>query len=526
MTEESTERRIAAVDLGSNSFHMIIAAIDAQGHIQILDKLRESVRLRGGLDRDKNLTPEVRQRALDCLQRFGERIRAFPSADVAAVGTNTLRQARRARQFLDQAEQALGHPIAVISGSEEARLIYLGVSHTLAEDNDSKRFVMDIGGGSTELIIGRGFTPLHLESLHMGCVSSSVQYFPDGRLDKACWKKALTAARLELMPIQQSYRKIGWDSATGASGTIKAVLRMIQQNELSPYSITLDGMRELQKRMMAAGHLSKLNLPGLIDERKPVIAGGLAILISTFEALEIADMKVSDGALREGLVYDRLDRFQRGDLRAKTVQVLQTRFQIDAEHAAAVRKTAEFLFSECAGAWNLPADSQQCLGWAADLHEMGLAIAHSSYHKHGAYLLRYLDLAGFSTEEQAWLSTLVRTHRRKLSPKLFEGLEDSRLRLATHLSLLLRLAVLMHRSRSGLALPLLQVIPGNRELKLVFAGKASQRPLLFADLEEEKGASEKPGLQAALCAGYALTLRSHSPIQAVFLQLLHAHHDT
>ncbi|PIE00323.1 MAG: exopolyphosphatase [Thiothrix nivea] len=480
------ERKIAAIDLGSNSFHMIVAGVDELGHMRILDKLRESVRLRSGLDENKNLSAEVKERALACLQRFGERIRDFPSADVTAVGTNTLRQTRKARRFLDEAERALGHPVSVISGREEARLIYLGVSHMLAEEDSRQRFVMDIGGGSTELIIGRGFEASHLESLHMGCVSSSQRFFPDGQLEKSCWKQAMTAARLELMPIQRRYRQIGWDSATGASGTIKSVMKMIHQSGLSEYRITLEHMKALKKRMIDAGHISRLDIPGLSDERKPVIAGGLAILLSTFEALEIEEMLVSEGALREGLVYDCIDRLQYGDLRSKTVQALQQRFQIEVEHATTVRRTAEELFDACADDWKLTPELRELLGWAADLHELGLSVSHSSYHKHGAYLLENMDLTGFSSEEQAWLSVLVRTHRRKIPARYYDDLESERFRAAPFMSVILRLAVLLHRSRGEQALELKKIRAGKRELALGFAAEDTKRPLLFADLEEER----------------------------------------
>lgn len=287
---EHKARRLAAIDLGSNSFHMIVVQVDSQGHIVILDRLRESVRLGAGLDSKGNVSKEAQQRALSCLQRFGERLREFASDDVAAVGTNTLRQANNAGEFLQLAEAALGHPIAIISGREEARLIYLGVAHSLAQDQRGKRFVMDIGGGSTELIIGQGFDALHLESLRMGCVSSTQRFFADGNLSKSCWEKALTAAHLELMPIKASYREIGWESATGASGTIRAVKKVIQQVGLAPYGITLDDMQKLRAMLTDAGHIDKVKLPGLSEERKPVFAGGLSILIATFEALKIRRM--------------------------------------------------------------------------------------------------------------------------------------------------------------------------------------------------------------------------------------------
>lgn len=488
-TSEHRPHYIAAVDLGSNSFHMIVVGVDNGGHVRVIDRLREPVRLGSGLDAVGNLSDEAKQRALACLARFGERLRTFPSTDVAAVGTNTLRMARNARRFLDQAEEALGHPISVISGREEARLIYLGVSHSLgaADNMEARRFVMDIGGGSTELIIGQGYEALHTESLRMGCVSSSQNFFPNGLLDKECWKEALTAAHLELMPVKRSYCDIGWEVANGASGTIKAVAKVIQQCGLAPYGITLEHMREVQARMMAAKTLDKLQLPGLSDDRKPVFAGGLAILMGVFEALGISQMFVSDGALREGLVYERINRFQQGDLRNKTVRGLQVRFQIDSRHAQAVRATALALFDTCQEGWALPDDLRDLLGWAADLHELGLSVSHSGYHKHGGYLLDHFDLVGFSTEEQHWLSLLVRTHRRKVFPKLYVGLESRRYQHALYLSVLLRIAVLLHRARSGrMALPLQAAKVGKQELELSFADDDSQRPLLFADLEEEK----------------------------------------
>lgn len=485
---EHKARRLAAIDLGSNSFHMIVVQVDSQGHIVILDRLRESVRLGAGLDSKGNVSKEAQQRALSCLQRFGERLREFASDDVAAVGTNTLRQANNAGEFLQLAEAALGHPIAIISGREEARLIYLGVAHSLAQDQRGKRFVMDIGGGSTELIIGQGFDALHLESLRIGCVSSTQRFFADGNLSKSCWEKALTAAHLELMPIKASYREIGWESATGASGTIRAVKKVIQQVGLAPYGITLDDMQKLRAMLTDAGHIDKVKLPGLSEERKPVFAGGLSILIATFEALKIRRMAVSDGALREGLIYDRLDRYQHVDTRDKTVLSLQQRFQINQWQAEAVRKTAHKLFNRCRDEWKLTDYHDAVLIWSAQLHEVGLAIAHTSYHKHGGYLLENADMPGFSTEEQRWLSVLVRTHRQKLVPKLFEVLDTRHRQAALYLSVILRLSVLLHRSHNEYAprIERIKLAKNRLELKFVENDLAGKRPLLLADLEREK----------------------------------------
>lgn len=485
----ANEQRIAAVDLGSNSFHMIVVSVDSLGNVRVLDRLREPVRLGAGLDELGNLSLEAKLRALACLERFGERLRDFSSTEVAAVGTNTLRMARNARSFLDLAEETLGHSISVISGREEARLIYLGVSHSLSatEDKEARRFVIDIGGGSTELIIGQGYEALHTESLRMGCVSSSRRFFSNGSLERIAWKEALTAAHLELMPIQKTYRDIGWEAANGASGTIKTVEKVIQQAGLANFGITLEHMYEIQARMIAARSIDKLQLAGLSEERKPIFAGGLAILISTFEALQIKRMLVSEGALREGLVYERINRMQQEDLRGKAVLNLQSRFQVDVVHAQAVRKTALALFDACQRAWRLSPELREVLAWAADLHEIGLAVSHSGYHKHGGYLLDNFDLIGFSTREQHWLSLLVRTHRRKIFPPLFEGLEAKRSQQAVYLSVILRLAVLLHRDRSGQAALSIESLEATEQaLDLVFAEHERERPLLFADLDEEK----------------------------------------
>lgn len=485
----ANEQRIAAVDLGSNSFHMIVVSVDSLGNVRVLDRLREPVRLGAGLDELGNLSLEAKLRALACLERFGERLRDFSSTEVAAVGTNTLRMARNARSFLDLAEETLGHSISVISGREEARLIYLGVSHSLSatEDKEARRFVIDIGGGSTELIIGQGYEALHTESLRMGCVSSSRRFFSNGSLERIAWKEALTAAHLELMPIQKTYRDIGWEAANGASGTIKTVEKVIQQAGLANFGITLEHMYEIQARMIAARSIDKLQLAGLSEERKPIFAGGLAILISTFEALQIKRMLVSEGALREGLVYERINRMQQEDLRGKAVLNLQSRFQVDVVHAQAVRKTALALFDACQRTWRLSPEFREVLAWAADLHEIGLAVSHSGYHKHGGYLLDNFDLIGFSTREQHWLSLLVRTHRRKIFPPLFEGLEAKRSQQAVYLSVILRLAVLLHRDRSGQAALSIESLEATEQaLELVFAEHERERPLLFADLDEEK----------------------------------------
>lgn len=490
-TQQSSQH-LAAIDLGSNSFHLIVARIE-DGHIHILDNLKEMVRLGGGLDKKGRLTEEARVRALACLDRFAERVQKLPQGSVAAVGTNTLRLAKNSRQFLQSASEVLGHPISIIGGKEEARLVYLGVSHSLVTEK-GKRLVMDIGGGSTELIIGEGFEPLDLSSLEMGCVSMSRAFFREGNLGKKNWEKANIAAHMELRPVRRHFRKVGWSSATGASGTIKAVGSIVKALGLETYDITLDSLYEIRKRMTAAGHLKNLQLPGLDKDRQPVFAGGLAILIATFEALQIKTMQVSEGALREGLLYERLGRIQSEDTRLKTVSSVQQRFQISQKHARRVSSTSQFLFSACAKAWNLGKEHSEILHWASSLHEIGLAVSLSGYQKHGAYLLEKADLPGFSLAEQDWMSVLVRCHRKKISIKFFTGLPEKDQKTALRLAVLLRLATLLHRSRKDESAVIEKVIAGEDSLTLQFAEfELINHPLQRVSLEQEAKYLKKVG---------------------------------
>lgn len=484
VVKQLAPQHLAAVDLGSNSFHMVVARIE-DGHVHILDNLKEMVRLGAGLDSKGLLSEEARDRALQCLKRFGERVTDLPPGSVAAVGTNTLRQAKNSRHFLTEAREALGHPIAVIAGKEEARLVYLGVSHSLVAE-DGKRFVMDIGGGSTELIIGDNFEPLHLRSLEMGCVSMSRAFFKHGRLQEKNWVKASIGAHLLLRPVRRRFQKVDYHSTTGASGTIKAVGKVVQGLGLESYDITLDSLLNIREKMIAAGHVDDLDLPGLKSDRKPVFAGGLAVLIATFEALKIESMQVSEGALREGLLYERLGRIQSEDTRLKTVSSVQHRFQISQKHARRVSKKANQFLTFCEKEWGIGLEYQEKLHWACSLHEIGLAVSLSGYQKHGAYLLDNADLPGFSYEEQSWMSLLVRCHRKKISNKLFSELPYKDQKIALRLVVLLRLATLLHRSRKEETAVIEKIVPGEHCLTLLFAkDELLNHPLQLASLEQE-----------------------------------------
>ncbi|MGR8918351.1 MAG: exopolyphosphatase [Gammaproteobacteria bacterium] len=486
MTSVSPET-IAAVDLGSNSFHMIVART-AGDEFRVIDRIREVVRLAAGLDADNNLTPKAVNRAIACLEQFGERIRDLPPGAVRIVGTNTLRKARNSWGFIRRAEAALGHPVDIISGHEEARLIYLGVAHGL-DDEAAQRLVMDIGGGSTEFIVGRRFEPAYTESVHLGCVSHSGRFFADGKVTKEAVRAAELAARQELEHFELGLKQLGWQSVIGASGTILAVREIVIEQGWSREGITPESLRSLTDAMLEARHVDKLSLKGLSDERRGVLPGGVAILSAAFEALGIERMLVSDRALREGVLYDLLGRIHQEDVRERTIADLATRYHTDEAQAARVRDTALALLDQVAADWSLPVDeARRMLHWAAAVHEIGLSVSHSQYHKHGAYLLRYHDMPGFSRGEQKRVAALVRGHRRKVPMADLARLPDEHRPTVLKLSILLRLATLLHRRRSEEPLPEIRLTVDAQVLRLAFPeGWLGEHPLTLADLESEAG---------------------------------------
>lgn len=475
---------MAAVDLGSNSFHMIVASL-RDGELTVIDRLREMVRLADGLDDQRRLSREARQRAIDCLARFGQRLRELHSGNVRAVGTNTLRSAANAGDFLAEAEAALGHPIEIISGVEEARLIYLGVSHSVV--GEGRRVVVDIGGGSTEVIVGEQFEPLDMESLYMGCVSMTRRFFADGQITRKRVRKALTAAQMELEPHARRLRRLGWETAIGASGTARALGRVAEAQGWSESGITFESLECLLNDLVKTGSVEKIRLAGLGPERTPVFTGGAIVMHAVFKALGITHMQVSDGALREGLLYDTLGRIRHEDVRDRTVQTLARRFDVDEAQGQRVAVTAAAALNRVADAWSLRDEtSANMLTWAARLHELGLAIAHSQYHKHGAYVIGAADMPGFSRQDQAIVSALVRLHRRKYSAAVTRQLPGNWPCRVKRLSILLRIAVALHRGRSDDPLPAIEWHAGKRSLELVFpAGWLEQHPLTAADLEQE-----------------------------------------
>jgi exopolyphosphatase/guanosine-5'-triphosphate,3'-diphosphate pyrophosphatase len=471
---------VAAVDLGSNSFHLVVARLD-EGRIHVLDRLRERVRLAEGLDARSHLTAEAAERALACLTRFGQRVRELPAGAVRAAGTNTLRQARNSRGFLARARQALGHPIEIIAGREEARLIYLGVAHSVPND-DGRRLVVDIGGGSTECTIGERFDPIATESLFMGCVSYSLRYFPNGVIRRDDFRRAETAAMLELSTFERRFRGLGWKAAYGSSGTALAIAALLGED------ITRKGLKRLRATLCERGSVQKLDLPGLDPERKSVLPGGLAILMAVFKSLEIEAMRPASGALREGLLYDLLGRIQHEDVRERTIRWLAERNGVDLEHAARVERTALYCLNQVAHAWTLDREeAKQYLGWASRLHEIGLEIAHTGYHRHGAYIVENADMPGFSKHEQTLLSVLVHTHRRKLRPEDYAKVPDDKREQIVRSSVVFRIACCLNRSRNTEPLPDYGLDAKRSSLTLRLPKTwLDEHPLTLADLEEER----------------------------------------
>ena len=465
----------------------MVVARYTHGQLVILDRLREMVRLGAGLEADGRLNKEVSARALACLERFGQRLRDMRPDSVRVVGTNVFRRARRKEAFVERAREALGHPIEIVSGIEEARLIYSGVSHTMPA-GPGRRLVCDIGGGSTEIIIGEGLEPLEMESLQTGCVRVSEEFFTDGRLSQKRMQRARVAARQAIEPYQASFRRRGWDESVGSSGTVRAIGDCIRELDPTAVDIGADGLERIIHELSAVEHIRDVNLSALTDDRKLSFAGGVAILAEVFEQLGIESIRVAEGAMREGLLYDLLGRYTEEDARDRTVRSMQQRYHVDAAQAERVENTVVVFLNQVAETWQQVSDPsiEQPLRWAARLHEIGLDVAHSGYHRHGAYLLANADMAGFPREEQKLLAIMVGGHRKKPAIEEADDLAPPWDKRAPPMALLLRLAVLLHRGRSSVPLPDIKLTARPDSLELRFPPDwLDDHPLTVADLQSE-----------------------------------------
>ncbi len=480
--------QLAAVDLGSNSFRLEIGRVEGA---QILRQnyWKETVRLAAGLDQHDRLSHKAIEVACECLARMNERLRGMRSEQVRAVGTQALRVAANVDTFLLEAQHALGFPIEVISGREEARLTFEGCMHNLPL-SPARRLVIDVGGASTEAIIGRGFAADSAESFKVGCVGVSMRFFRNGLIDRASFRRAVVACSAEIEEAVAAFSRSNWDEAYGSSGTAGAVSEILRTEGWTDGTITSEGLLRLRQGLLAAGDIKRVKFAGLKGDRQEVIAGGVAVLTAAFDILGITEMKPARGALRVGLLYDLLGRRESRDLRDSTVERLQQRFAVDRTQAQCVAHIAVLLHEALNK--DAPEEANKRLAWAGALHELGFAVSHNDYHKHGAYLIEHGDLPGFSTSDQERIATLVLGQRGNLK-KIAGALEDATI---TTQVLALRLAVILCHARRGVELPrwTLQQEADAIEVGLDGTWLASH-PLTQHLLEEEASQWEKMAVQ-------------------------------
>ncbi|WP_067515787.1 exopolyphosphatase [Endozoicomonas ascidiicola] len=474
---------VAAIDLGSNSFHLIVARVD-QGEIRPVERLGEKVQLAAGLNANNEISSEAMERGFKCLEQFAQYLTGFTFQAIRVVGTNALRKASNSDIFVQKAQEILGYPVEIIAGREEARLIYLGVAHTQADDNE-RRLVMDIGGGSTEFIIGERFEPKLLESLHMGCVVFTDRFFGSGEINSQRFQSAYYAARLELLNIEQAYSKMGWVDAIGSSGSVRAVSSILQAMGESEV-ITRESLEKLKKQVLKFSHLKRVRFPGLKPDRQAIFPAGLAILMAGFDALNIERMRYSEGALREGVLHDMLGRDHHEDVRQRTIKALMNRYHVNTQHASRVKAHAQTCFAMVADHWGLNDDDLELLIWASKVCQIGLDISHTQYHRHGAYLIDHSDLMGFNKEEQRQLAILVCGHRRSIPKSLMSNWPKETAKKLMRLLILLRIANVMSLGRDD-TLPEYFIQASDSTVSLFFPdGWIEQHPLTVANFESER----------------------------------------
>jgi exopolyphosphatase/guanosine-5'-triphosphate,3'-diphosphate pyrophosphatase len=486
ITESTTNTSpyIAAVDLGSNSFHMVVARI-VKGDIQLLHREKQKVQLAEGLNDDLVLSEEAIERGLNVLRQFADTLQPFAPQSVRVIATYTLRRAKNAATFLRRAKTLFPFPIEVISGQEEARFIYQGVAHF--EHFNGKRLVIDIGGGSTEFALGDGMQPLRLSSRNMGCVSYAKSHFPGGKISARRFNKAIIQAEQELEPIVSSFRATGWQQVVGTSGTIKTIRDIVLSFGWTQGPVELSHLLQLRDYLLNFDNSTELELPGLTDDRKLLLCSGLSILIAAFQMLQLEQLVYVDAALREGVLYEMSDRMQDLDIRQQTMYSLLQRYDIDQAQANRVKGTALALLELVRDSWQLDDEDALLLGFAATMYEIGLHINSSGVQKHSAYILQNANLPGFNQEQQSLLSCLVRFHRRKIRADEIPYFSLYELPKVINLLVLLRLAVLLNQKRRDDFLPPLTAIAKVQYLQLQLAPEWLQlQNVLAADLLQEQ----------------------------------------
>lgn len=470
----------AAIDLGSNSFHMIISRIN-QDTVETVDREKEMVQIASGMQGNR-IADDAQERALECLQRFAERLRDIPPNHIRAVGTKSVRSAKNAKQFLRRAEKTLGHPIAIISGYEEARLVYKGLTHCVASD-DHHRLVVDIGGASTEFVIGRDTEPELLESLNFGCVVYTERFKLRDKVTESRMRQAYLGARTELEFIRPNFTRRGWDATYGTSGTMRAIADVLTPQDGGAL-IRAESLHQLHTAIIQDRDSALQGLPRL---RREVLPGGVAVLQAIFDSLKLEQIHVADATLKDGLLYDTIGRLGNSDARHSAVVKLQRQYHVDLPQAERVSNCAVRFWQQIDGPPLVGVSRTKVLDWAAKLHEVGLGISHSGHHNHSYYILRHSDLAGFGRYEQHLLAYLVRTHRKKLNYERLADLEEHTRQGLIPMILCLRLAVILHRRREDLEIKPNLSGGGDRFLLSFPPGWLSQNPLTLSGLEKEIG---------------------------------------
>ncbi len=481
----------AAVDLGSNSFHMVVVHV-VNGNVQIIGKVKQKVRLAAGLNEDMELDEISMERGWQCLQTFAERLQDIPPSNIRIVATATLRLATNAQTFIRRAEQILQHKLDVISGEEEARQIYLGVAYTSANQGNS--LVIDIGGASTEIIIGNDMQPIHLKSLDMGCVTFMERYFPKGQITQQNFDTAKAQAGALLDDVSDAFLCFDWQNCLGASGTPQAITEILVAQQISD-AIRLDYLYELEKQCVACGSIENLDIKGLEENRKPIFPSGLAILICLFEKLNIKAMNISAGALREGLIYGMLDNLQENDRRVQTLNHAISRYHIEKSHADSVRGVALTLCRQlCAQAAICHLDTEAVLGAAATLHEIGLHIEYKKHHEHGAYILSHIDLPGYTRLQREAIRDLVLSHRLTINTAVFDNYHEEVQPMLLALVRILRLATVLCLRRHNKHIPDVTLgIDGDRWTLTLPDGWLNSHPLINAELANETWLQHRAG---------------------------------
>lgn len=499
--ESREASKVAALDIGSNSFHLVVARIVADS-VQILHRVKQKVRLAEGLDNNYVLSDEAMERGLATLKVIAESLKGFEPDSVRIVATYTLRKAVNANAFIQRALDIMPYPIEVISGPEEARLIYSGVAHT--NHDNGQRLVIDIGGGSTEFIIGEDLKPKVCRSLQMGCVSFTQRFFKNGELSARAFNRAITAAEQEMEPIEARYRRLGWQRCIGTSGTIKTLCNLVvdegQKEPTDDAEITLKGLKQIQKQFVDAGHINNLNDPAISEDRRAVIPAGLSVLIGVFKALKIKSLHYSPAALREGVLYQMEEELHHSDIRSRTARSLATRYDVDTGQANLVLDTVKTLYDVCQKAWKLKHnDYRAIISWAALLHEVGLQINTRQVQRHSAYILQHVDMPGFTQSQQELLATLVRYHRKKIRVQDIPGFTHYSKDDIYKLIALLRLAVLLNIKRQQDFLPAFEVEAQKQGITLTFPPEwLESKPIMKADLEREVNYLETVGLTLSM----------------------------